>query len=246
MKILIVDDEGPARERLKGLLGEIDPDHTLSEADNGLTALIAADREKPDIVLMDIRMPGMDGLEAAYHLTSFNPQPAVIFTTAYQDHAIQAFEANAVDYLLKPIRRERLVEALVRAEVINRARLNDLGREGSGRAPRTHLVSTGRGKIELIPVGEITYLKAEQKYITAGWHGREMLVDEPLKSLETEFHNLFLRIHRNALVSMDHVTGLEKNPDGSFRILVKEVEGGLIVSRRHLRAVRKFVKGIQS
>jgi two-component system response regulator AlgR len=245
MKILIVDDEGPARERLKALLREIEPDHALHEADNGLTALIAADREKPDIVLMDIRMPGMDGLEAAYHLTSFNPQPAVIFTTAYQDHAIQAFEANAVDYLLKPIRRDRLVEALDRAEVINRARLNDISQEASGCYPRTHLVSTGRGKIELIPVEEITYLKAEQKYITAGWRGREMLVDEPLKSLESEFNNLFLRIHRNALVSMDHVRGLEKNPDGSFSILVKEMDGGLTVSRRHLHAVRKFVKGIQ-
>jgi len=244
MKILIVDDEGPARERLKGLLREIESTHTLLEADNGLTALMAADREKPDIILMDIRMPGMDGLEAAYHLTSFDPQPAVIFTTAYQDHAIQAFEANAVDYLLKPIRRERLEEALGRAGIINRARLNDLDRKEAGRHPRTHLISTVRGKIQLIPVSEIAYLKAEQKYIMAGWHGREMLVDEALKSLESEFHNLFLRIHRNALVSMDHVTGLEKQPDGSFCILVKEVAGGLTVSRRHLHVVRKFVKGI--
>lgn len=244
MKILIVDDEIPARERLKGLLQEIESAYTLLEADNGLTALMTADREKPDVILMDIRMPGMDGLEAAYHLTSFDPQPAVIFTTAYQDHAIQAFEANAVDYLLKPIRRERLVEALDRAGIINRARLNDLGSEESGLYPRTHLMSTVRGKIELIPVPEIAYLKAEQKYIIAGWHGREMLVDEPLKSLETEFHNLFLRIHRNALVAMNHITGLEKQTDGSFCILVKEVTGGLTVSRRHLHAVRKFVKGL--
>ena len=244
MKILIVDDENPARERLQGLLREIDSTHTLLEADNGLTALMAADREKPDIILMDIRMPGMDGLEAAYHLTSFDPQPAVIFTTAYQDHAIQAFEANAIDYLLKPIRRERLEEALGRAGIINRARLNDIDRKEAGRYPRTHLISTVRGKIELIPVPEIAYLKAEQKYIMAGWHGREMLVDEPLKSLESEFHDLFLRIHRNALVSMDHVIGLEKQPDGSFCIMVKDVSGGLTVSRRHLHAVRKFVKGI--
>lgn len=244
MKILIVDDEGPARDRLKSLLQEIEPGHALIEADTGLTALMAVDRERPDIVLMDIRMPGMDGLEAAYHLTSFDPQPSVIFTTAYQDHAIQAFEANAVDYLLKPIRRERLEEALTRAQIINRARLNDLARDESGLYPRTHLISTGRGKIELIPVEEIGYLKAEQKYITAGWQGRELLVDEPLKALESEFHNLFLRIHRNALVSTGHVTGLEKAPDGSFRILVKDVDGGLTVSRRHLHAVRKFVKGI--
>ena len=244
MKILIVDDEGPARERLKGMLGEIDPAYALSEADSGLTALIAADRDRPDIILMDIRMPGMDGLEAAYHLTSFNPQPAVIFTTAYQDHAIQAFEANAVDYLLKPIRRERLAEALQRAGVISRARLRELDQEQPQSQTRSHLISTGRGRIELIPVQEIAYLKAEQKYVTAGWHGRELLVDEALKSLESEFGDRFLRIHRNALVSMDHVSGLEKAADGSFQVMIENGDVGLTVSRRHLHAVRKFVKGI--
>lgn len=244
MKILIVDDEQPARERLKGLLEEIEPAHSLFEAENGLTALMAVDREHPDIVLMDIRMPGMDGLEAAYHLTSFDPQPAVVFTTAYQDHAIQAFEANAVDYLLKPIRRERLEEALNRAAIFNRARLGDLSKDGSSYSPRTHLISTGRGKVELIPVTEIEYLKAEQKYVTAGWQGREILVDEPLKNLESEFSALFLRVHRNALVAKDYIAGLEKTPEGGYRILVKDMEGGLTVSRRHLHAVRKFVKGL--
>lgn len=242
MKILIVDDERPARERLIGLLGEIEPGHTLLEADNGLTALMAVDKEHPDVILMDIRMPGMDGLEAAYHLTSFVPQPAVIFTTAYQDHAIQAFETNAVDYLLKPIRRERLQEALTRAQTVNRARLEDIGRETPGTQPRTHLISTSRNRTELIPVGEISYMKAEQKYITVGWKGRELLIDEALKSLESEFQDSFIRIHRNALVSMDHIKGLEKNPDGGYRIIVQNVKVGLVVSRRHLQDVRNFIK----
>lgn len=242
MKILIVDDERPARLRLIDLLREIEPNHILLEADNGLSALMMVDKEQPDIILMDIRMPGMDGLEAAYHLTSFEPQPAVIFTTAYQDHAIQAFEANAVDYLLKPIRRERLLEALDRAEIINRARLEEISKDESGIRPRTHLISSSRNRVELIPVDEIAYMKAEQKYITVGWLGRELLIDEALKSLESEFHTSFLRIHRNALVSMHHIKGLEKSSDGGYRILLENMDGGLAVSRRHLQEVRKFVK----
>lgn len=242
MRILIVDDEKLARDRLRELLSDIGGCTVAGEAMNGAEAVEKTAELNPDVLLMDIRMPGMDGLEAAYHLTSFEPQPAVIFTTAYQDHAIEAFEANAVDYLLKPIRRERLREALTRANVINRARLNELSRNEPGVRPRTHLISTGRNRIELIPVEEIAYMKAEQKYITVGWRGRELLIDEALKSLESEFHASFLRIHRNALVSMQHIKGLEKTPDGGYLILLEDMEGGLAVSRRHLQAIRKFVK----
>ena len=242
MKILIVDDEELARDRLLDLIVELNSDHILLQAENGLIALQLIDEEHPDIVLMDIRMPGMDGLEAAYHLTSFETSPAIIFTTAYQDHAIQAFEANAVDYLLKPIRRERLKGALDKAEIINRARLADIIDKDSGSRARSYLSSSSRGKIELIPVHEISFMKADQKYITVGWKGRELLIDEALKSLEEEFKDNFIRVHRNALVSVSHITALEKGHNDSHHLIVKDHKDGIAVSRRHLQEVRRALK----
>ncbi len=174
MKILIVEDEKLARERLKDLILEYDQSHCILEADNGLSAIQIVENEQPDVLLLDIRMPIMDGLETAYHLSTIDCPPSVIFTTAYQDHAIDAFEANAVDYLLKPIRRERLQQALSRAQFINQARLTELRDDVIKSKSRSHLSVINQGKIELIPVTEIRYLKAEQKYVTIGWPDREL------------------------------------------------------------------------
>ena len=242
MKILIVDDERLARERLKDLLREIDPDHQLLEADNGLAALNQVQQSVPDVVLLDIRMPVMDGLEAAYHLSILEQSPAVIFTTAYQDHAIRAFDLQAVDYLLKPIRRERLESALQRTRLIKRATAAALRAEAGEPAPRSHLSASNYGKIELIPVAEIRYLKAEQKYVSVGWAGKESLIDESLKSLEQEFPDRFLRIHRNALISPKFIQLLKKSKDGAFYLHLQDVTNGLPVSRRHLHALRQFLK----
>lgn len=184
----------------------------------------------------------MDGLEAASHIAAMETGPAVVFTTAYQDHALAAFEANAVDYLLKPIRRERLQQAMNRAQVLTRGRIAGIMARDKGSRGRTCLSSTRSGKIELIPVAEIAYLKTEQKYVLAGWQGREVLIDEALKSLAQEFSDRFLRVHRNALVARDHIESLQKEADGHYSISLRGQAQRLTVSRRHLVNVRRAVK----
>ena len=244
MKILIVDDEKLARERLKDLLEDAGEGAELLQAENGLACLDIAKKENIDVILLDIRMPGMDGLETAYHLAALEPAPAIIFTTAYQDHAIDAFNANAVDYLLKPIRSERLLEALVRARFINRAHLAELrGNIEGEKTSRSYLSANNQGDIELIPVAEIRYLKADQKYVSAGWPGHEILIDEPLKSIEMEFGDRFLRVHRNALVALAYIEALEKDSDGKVRLRLQSVDEKIEVSRRHLHEVRQAIKG---
>ena len=240
MKILIVDDEALARERLEQLITELDPAISLLQAENGLLALEAIGREHPDIVLLDIRMPGMDGLEVAHHIAGLATPPGVIFTTAYQEHALEAFEANAIDYLLKPIRKQRLQAALQRADIYHRARLSELRNAAS--SVRTHLSAIVHGSIRLVPVEEICYLRAEQKYVVAAWPGGELLIDESLKSLETEFSARFLRIHRNALVSLQHIEHLGKDKQGGYYLRMRGIRDALAVSRRHLSDVRKAIR----
>jgi two-component system, LytTR family, response regulator AlgR len=243
MKILIVDDEKLARERLRDLIGDIEGEVEFLEADNGVDCLALANKESIDIILLDIRMPGMDGLETAYHLAALQPPPAIIFTTAYQDHAIDAFNANAVDYLLKPIRGIRLQEAMERASFINRARLSAIDENSDNiKGARSYLSANNQGNIELIPIKEIRYLKADQKYVTACWPGHEVLIDDPLKSLETEFGDHFIRVHRNALVGLSHIEALEKDNEGKFHLRLHKVDERIDVSRRHLHDVRQAVK----
>ena len=244
MKILIVDDEVLARTRLRELLRESDSSHVTLEAENGLQALELAQRERPDVVLLDIRMPGMGGLEAAIHLARLLNPPAIIFTTAYDEHALQAFEACAVDYLLKPVRAERLSQALARARMLRSAQVAELRRLQPDARQRTHLSIRSRDGLLLVPVEEVAYLRADQKYVAAAWREREVLVDEPLKALEDEFADLFLRIHRNALVARDHILGLERQRDGTMAVRLRAVEEPIPISRRHLAEVRTVLKGI--
>jgi len=239
MKILIVDDEKPARERLRDLLRECGEAHELLEASNGLDAVRLAEQELPDVALLDIRMPVMDGLEAARHMSLLARPPAVLFTTAYDEHALKAFETNAVDYLLKPIRLERLKTGLARAQVLQRARLAELQ---NATAVRTHISALIQGRLQLIPVREIRCFKADQKYVTVYWPGREALIEDSLKRIEEEFEGLFLRVHRNALVAVAHIESLEKGEDGNYRISLRDMPEKLAVSRRHGRAVRQKLK----
>jgi len=242
MKILIVDDEHLARERLKDLIGDAAEPHEILEADNGVNAIDTVALHQPDVVLLDIRMPVMDGLEAAHHLSRLEHPPAVIFTTAYQDHAIEAFDANAIDYLLKPIRGERLHKALAKASHLQRSRIDAL-RDADSDHARTHLSSSSQGRIRLIPVHEIRYLLADQKYVTVGCRDREYLLDESLKALEQEFTGRFLRIHRSTLVALEHIRSLEKDESGGYIIHLQEIVTGFPVSRRHLAEVRQAMKG---
>ncbi len=237
MKLLIVDDESLARERLLNLVLELYPDATIDEAVNGLDALDKIANDLPDILLLDIRMPRMDGLELANHLLHYDSPPAIVFTTAYQDHALSAFDANAVDYLLKPIRKDRLKTAIERAAIINSSKLSSLNVE-----KRSHLSAIINGKLQLISVENIYYLKAEQKYVTAAWPGGEILVDEPLVSLEKEFPEYFTRIHRNALVSKKYIESFYKNSAGQHMIKLRGIPLELAVSRRHLADVKSIIK----
>jgi two-component system response regulator AlgR len=242
MKILVVDDETPARERLVAMLSAMASYEVCGEAANGVEALRLTTELGPDIVLMDVRMPGMDGLEAARHLAAVDRPPAVVFTTAYGEHALEAFQTQSAGYLLKPIRRERLEEALSRAIRPNKAQLANMMGAPEEREARTHICARMRGRIELIPIDDIVYFQADQKYVTVRHAGGEVLIEESLKSLEREFGPRFLRIHRNALAGVMHLAGMEKSPDGRFHVLFREREEILEVSRRHVAQVRRFFK----
>ena len=242
MKILIVDDEQLARARLRDLINEDLVRHEILEAVNGLDALNTIQHNTPDLVLLDIRMPVMDGLEVAQHLLNIDNAPVLIFTTAYQDHALTAFDNNAVDYLVKPIRKERLLRALQKASALRKAQVLAIRATEPASNPRKHLSATSHGKLQLKPIDEIFYLKAEQKYVTAVWPDGELLLDESLKSLETEFSDRFIRIHRNTLVATDCISGLEKDDAGNSLMVIRDMETRLPVSRRHLASIKKLIK----
>jgi two-component system response regulator AlgR len=243
MKILIADDEHLARARLRGLL-EAEPGiEVVGEAADGRDAVLKAQNLGAEVLLLDIRMPVMDGLEAAQHIASLDPQPAVIFCTAYDQYAVAAFEAQALDYLVKPIRRDRLLEAIARAKRFIRPAQFEQTREAlDGDRRRTHLCARLRGNLHLVPVGEISHLQAEDKYVVVNYPGGAVLVEDTLKALESEFPDLFVRIHRNCLVARDRIRALKRQPDGGVVAELEGVEGDLEVSRRNLPGLRKLVR----
>jgi two-component system, LytTR family, response regulator AlgR len=244
MKALVVDDEPLARERLAALIGEIAGVEVAGEAANGVEALEAAARLKPDVVLLDIRMPVMDGLEVARHLDAIESPPAVIFCTAYQDHALEAFEANAVDYLVKPIRAERLGAALAKAQRLNGVTVRRIEASSEPGRRRSHLCARVRGSLVLVAVGDIDYLLAEDKYVVVHHARGEVLIEEPLTQLEEEFGDRFVRIHRNCLVALAKLSGLDRAADGRVLARVSGATVPLEVSRRNLPALRKLVRSL--
>jgi len=247
LRVLIVDDEAPARHRLRDVLEDCSAElavDIVGEADNGLDALNLAQQHPVDAVLLDIRMPGMDGLECASHLNQLLAPPAIIFSTAYDDYACQAFDLNAVDYLLKPVRADRLLRAISRAHSLNAATLDHL-RAVHPKA-RTHLSVNEKGRVVLIPLADILYLKAELKYVTVRTAAREFLIEEALTRLESEFGETFLRIHRNCLVASERIREIGKlagEDDGHF-LLLDGLDERLMVSRRQYSALREKIKSI--
>ena len=237
MKILIVDDELPARRRLLRLLRACGVREEVREAADGLEAFRLASRAPADLVLLDIRMPGMDGLEAAGHLARLVPPPAVVFTTAYEAHALEAFAVNAVDYLVKPVTQGQLQRALERARAPNRAQLAALAERRQAR--RSYLGGRQSGSLRLAPVVEIRYFRAEHKYVEAVAPESVLLLEESLKDLEREFAPDFLRVHRNALAAMRHVRALEPAAGCSHLLRFRGLEGAIPVSRRLLAEVRR-------
>ena len=236
MKILVVDDEPLARERLIRLLQKLRPEAQIEEAGNGQQALEQVAAVQPELVLLDIRMPGMDGIEVASRITDLLQPPAVIFCTAYDQYALQALENQAVAYLLKPVREDKLRDALERSGRLNRLQLTALQ---DGPAARSHLMSESRRGVETAAVDEVRCFMAEQKYVRAVHDAGSLLISDTLKDLELEFSARFLRVHRNALVSLAHVQALHRGEDGTWQVELDGVEERPSVSRRHLQALKE-------
>ena len=252
LSVMIVDDEAPARARLRDLLADVAldvPNEVLAEAANGVLALEALEQRSVDVMLVDIRMPKMDGIELARHVAQLDKPPTIIFVTAYDSYAVQAFELNAIDYLVKPVRAQRLSTAL------QKVRLKDplpdrqvlpqvLSQLQQG--ARTHLSCHERGRLLLIPITDILYLKADLKYVTARTLSREYLLDESLTHLEQEFSERFIRLHRSVIVAKDVITGCEKNAaedaDTQWQAILRGISEKLPVSRRQWPQVKSYAK----
>lgn len=240
MNIFIVDDESLARSRLQRLIENNQLGKVIGEAENGISALKAIESCAPDVVLMDIQMPLMDGIETARHLSQWETPPAVIFCTAYDEYALQAFDVMAVGYLLKPVRLEDLQTALGKLGKLNKAHINSLNKQQS----RSHISAKTHHGIELVPIEHVSLFRADHKYISVFHKNGETLIDEALKDLEEEFSELFIRVHRNALVNVKNISGLEKQEDGSFSLRLENFNDPIPVSRRHLAQVKKLLKGL--
>ncbi|MGA9853082.1 MAG: LytTR family DNA-binding domain-containing protein [Gammaproteobacteria bacterium] len=242
MKVMVVDDELPARARLKELLSDIPGCKITGEAANGREALQVWEATQPDVLLLDIRMPVMDGLETARHLAGLDNPPAVIFTTAYDEFALEAFDTHAIAYLLKPVRQERLAAALANAGHLNRVQLTHLAAQAP-RAIRRHICARLRDRLHVVPVDHVQCFIADQKYVTAYHTEGELLIDEALKDLENEFSESFIRVHRNALVALAHIQSLGKSDDGRFLIRLHGRSEPVEVSRRLVSDVRARLRG---
>ena len=243
MRVLIVDDEPPARDRLQRLIGEIPDCEVIGAVGNGLEALAACGSDTPDIVMLDVRMPGLSGLEIARHLSVLEEPPAVIFTTAYDEYALDAFEAQAVAYLMKPVRKEKLLRALRHAARISSARLTKIVQTTGAEHRREHICARLGEQLRLIPVSRIKYFLADQKYVTVRHTEGEELIDEALKSLSEEFATDFIRIHRNALVAEKYISAVEKTEDGQYAVRIRDCPEVLQVSRRHAAELIRRIRG---
>ena len=236
LKLVIADDEPLARERLRMLLADEAGVEVVAEAGDGQQVLDACAALHPHAVLLDIAMPGLDGLETARRLAGLVPPTAVVFCTAYDEHALSAFEAAALDYLVKPVRPERLAAAL------ERVRSFHAGHPLPEEARRTQLCARLRGSLRVIPIDEVHYLQAEEKYVVVHHARGEDLIEEPLKALEEEFGDRFVRIHRNCLVARGEIVELRRGADGHTQAMLRNGEHPLEVSRRCVAQLRETLK----
>jgi len=238
MKVLLVDDEALARERLLRLLQKVRPRAECTQAADGSEALAQVAQYSPDLVLLDIAMPGVDGIEVAAALDELDNPPAVIFCTAYDAYALQALQHQAVAYLLKPVREAELVRALELAGRVNRVQLATLRHE-AGADARARVSQLSRDGMNSLPLAEVRCFLAEDKYVTACSPEGELLLSESLIELEREYGDNFIRVHRNALVALAHVTRLRRDDGGGWYVELDGVARRPQVSRRHLRSVRE-------
>lgn len=245
MDILICDDEPLAVERLSRLVTQLGH-QVIATAQHGVEVLDLVQRFEPDVVLLDIQMPEMDGLTCAQHLAHFNPMPAIVFCTAYDEHALQAIQSQAQGYLLKPIAKHELETVLDNVTKLTQAQLTNLEQKElmEEKVQRQQIAAKTYRGLELIPVENIYYFLADQKYVTVRHKGGNVLIDETLKDLETEFADRFIRIHRNALISLDYLDGLDMVASGQYQARCRELDERLAVSRRHLPLLRERMQNL--
>jgi len=244
MDILIVDDELLARQRLLRMVEKIEGFAVVAEADNAEDALVAITQYDPDIVLLDIRMPGRDGLSLAQDIAELEDAPAVIFCTAFDQYALDAFGTNAVGYLLKPVKAEQLLQVLEKAQKLNKIQRVAAQKTNAPKAEvqRTHITAKTRRGVELIPLDDVRYFLADHKYVTVYHRTGEHLLDETLKELEEEFAARFVRVHRNSLVSVKHIEALERNAQGQYHVRLADTELRPVISRRHVSDLKELLK----
>lgn len=246
MDVLIVDDETLARQRLVRMLEKLENFCVVGEADNAEAALNAISQYDPDIVLLDIRMPGKDGLNLAQDISQLEDPPAVIFCTAFDQYALDAFSTNAIGYILKPVKAEQLLQVLEKASNLNK--IQRAAAQEKLTPPRdnqrSHISAKTRRGVELIALEDIRYFIADHKYVTVYHLGGEHLLDESLKELEEEFGNRFLRIHRNALVSVKHIEAIERTSQGQHQVRLSDTQQKPVVSRRHVGGLKSFMKSL--
>ncbi len=236
LKILIIDDEAPARKRLQRMLKEMQDVQVAGEAATGQDALQMIPLKMPDVLLLDISMPGLSGMKLAQMLQKQDSAPAIIFCTAWSDQAVEAFDCDAVDYLVKPVRAERLVLALDKARRF-------LARSDSGTSG-SFIRSTVGGKVTLIPMSEVIYFSAEDKYTTAVYESGRMVINESLLEMEIEHAEILVRVHRGILVVKKRIRGLEKARGGRHFLHLDGCEDYPQVSRRNLPAIRKLIREV--
>lgn len=243
LKVLLVDDETLARMRLRDLLADCTEVATelVGEAAHAQQALELLGTTPCDVLLLDVHMPGMDGLRLAHTVKALPHPPAVVFVTAHAEHAVQAFELEAVDYLTKPVRRDRLQQALEKAQRWQAAR------QGNGVESADHLLIQDRGRVERVPVADVVYLKAELKYVTVRTRERSHIYDGSLSDLETRYPERFVRVHRNALVARPALRALERHHGGGaeadgWEVALHGVDERLSVSRRQLASLRELLQ----
>lgn len=241
MDVIIVDDEPLARDRLARMVEKLEEFQVVAQAENVEQAMAAIVEHDPDVVLLDVRMPEEDGLSAAKRITSMEDPPAVIFCTAYDDYAVDAFSTSAVGYLLKPVKQEDLQAALEKAQKLNKVQLATLFERQAPSNQRNHISARTRRGVELIPLDDVRFFIADHKYVTVYHTDGETLIDDTLKELEQEFADLFVRIHRNALVSIPSIEGMERNAQGQYRVRLKGIEEKPVVSRRHVSHLRDLL-----
>ena len=243
MKILIADDEPLARLRLKRLVEDINPEHVVyATASNGIEAVAQCIKHRPDLALLDIRMPTMDGLQAASEITKAHPTTQIVFVTAYDEHALEAFDKNAIDYLLKPVKLTRLQQAVEKAARFNTHASAIANPASSTQAPRQHLCAQTHTGLKRLNISDILFFKADNKYVLAATCNDSILLEEPLRALEEEFNEHFFRIHRNALVNISAIQSISKSSAGQFHVHLKGSHETLAISRRHQTELNRLLR----